>query len=83
MDKLQDVRVKYTHPAIPPVGIDINKGYLFADLIDNYKLDNQVIKTLFKPIDTTWDKLENKNSKKSVYKEVATEDLDLIDERVE
>ena len=82
MKKLKEIRVRYTHPAIPPIGIKTNKVYKVGDLLDVYE-SNDFIRVMFTPIDTTWDKLDNKNIKKSKVKENIVEDLEALDERAE
>lgn len=78
MKNFRDIRVKYNHPAIPPLGIRMDIVYTVGYLIDTYDLGNS-IKILFTPIETTWDELESKNNKKTKIKEVEkeTEDTDV------
>ena len=83
MNNYTDIRVRYTHPAIPPVGIEVGKVYIVEHLVDNYKLDESAIKTLLTPVDTTWDKLEGKQTKKIKNKEVTKEELEIVYDGVE
>lgn len=86
MKKFREIRVRYTHPAIPPIGIKTNEVYKVGNLLDTYEF-NDLIKVMFTPIDTTWDKLEEKSIKRDANKykdkEVVVEDLEVLDERAE
>lgn len=65
MKNFRDIRVRYNHPAIPPVEVKINTTYVVGYLIDNYKFNDEFIKTVFKPIDCNWSDLEKRQSKKN------------------
>ena len=82
MKKFREIRVRYTHPAIPPIGIKANKVYKVGDLLAIYE-SNDFIRVMFTPINITWDMLDNKNIKKSKVKENIVEDLKVLDERAE
>ena len=66
MEKLNGILIKYTHPASPPLGIELNKIYtivyenkkLFI-FNDNYKQDINfdLLKQLFSLVDGDWDEL--------------------------
>lgn len=80
MKKNRDVRVRYTHPAIPPIGIKVNEVYKIGDLLDIYEV-NDLIKVMFTPIDTTWKKLDDKSIKRNKIEETEVKDLKVIDEK--
>lgn len=73
MYNLNEITVKYNHPASPPNGISLNKRYkLFTDngyyivKDDNGKLELTLdkLKTLFIPINFSWDDLLKENKKR-------------------
>lgn len=74
MEKFRDIRVKYNHPAIPPIGIKLNYVYTVGYLIDNYSLSDLSIKTMFIPVGCKWKDLEEKASKRS-KREVKIEEI--------
>ena len=66
MEKLNGILIKYTHPASPPLGIELNKIYTIVyenkKLIiinDSYKQDINfdLLKQLFSLVDGDWDEL--------------------------
>ena len=66
MEKLNGILIKYTHPASPPLGIELNKIYTIVyenkKLIiinDSYKQDINfdLLKQLFSLLDGDWDEL--------------------------
>ena len=75
MDNFKEIRVKYNHPAIPPMGVKLNCIYIVGYLIDNYKLDDLAIKTMFTPVDCNWDELEKKKDNKNGNKKIKTEEV--------
>lgn len=75
MEKFRDIRVKYNHPAIPPVGVGLGKVYTIGYLIDNYNLNELSIKQMFIPVEGKWEDLENKQPKIR-KREMTVEDID-------
>ena len=77
MEKFRDTRVRYNHPAIPPVGISINTTYVVGYLVDSCGFNYKFIKTVFEPIDCNWNDLDKKQSKKNKkeVKEIETEEV--------
>ena len=83
MKKFKDVKVKYTHPAIPPIGIEVGTTYIVGDLISKYESDD-LIESMFTPIGLTWKKLRDKNDKNKPKRVVVdNSDLDVVGERAE
>lgn len=75
MKEFKDIVVKYTHPAIPPMGIKVGATYTVGHLIGECSLDNS-IKVMFTPINTTWEKLMSRSVKKNKVKEIVVEDVE-------
>ena len=82
MEKLRDIRVRYTHPAIPPIGIKPNGVYDVGYLVNTYKLD-ETIKVMFTPVDTAWEELEGRNNKKNKEKKNVAENLEITNDGTE
>lgn len=76
MNKFKDVKVIYSNPAQPPLGlklnvtytIDFDGKYYVKDLISNSKVyvGLDLIKALFSPINKSWDDLEVKEVKDKI-----------------
>lgn len=58
------MRIKYTSAAIPPIGIKTNSVYTVKYIVDNYNLNEEMLKAMFTPVDGNWDKPHKKKTKK-------------------
>jgi len=76
MIKLAGLKIKYTHPA-SIIEFDVNKVYeikyenkyfIIGNSGDKVFMDLELIKTLFTPIDKSWDELEKDEVKEVVIK---------------
>lgn len=60
---VKNVKIKYSSPARPPVKIDIDKVYTVEYIQKNFNISDDLLRAMFSPIDTTWEKLDGKNKK--------------------
>jgi len=75
MEQLNGILIKYTHPASPPLGIELNK--IYSIIYDNKKLfisneeykqeiEFNLLKQLFSLVDDDWDELLKEDVKENI-----------------
>ena len=75
MEQLNGILIKYTHPASPPLGIELNK--IYSIIYDNKKLfisneeykqeiKFELLKQLFSLVDGDWDELLKEDVKSEI-----------------